>query len=135
MLSQNLVAHKIYGVPQTINTANYVYFQAFAELSALNGTEESTKDGLYKIVVGWRPIILCCRDFRANHDGRFADELLNLHRGQGLDLFWRDALFCPSEEEYIAMVNNSMFPVANPDVTLLIDPQRPGAYFAWQCGS
>jgi geranylgeranyl pyrophosphate synthase len=26
------VAHKIYGVPQTINTANYVYFLAMQEL-------------------------------------------------------------------------------------------------------
>ena len=37
----------------------------------------------------------------------FAAELLNLHRGQGLDLLWRDSLRCPSEEEYIAMVNDS----------------------------
>ena len=29
------VAHKIYGVPQTINSANYVYFLAFQELSRL----------------------------------------------------------------------------------------------------
>ena len=35
------------------------------------------------------------------------DEFLNLHRGQGLDLFWRDSLTCPTEEEYIDMVNNS----------------------------
>jgi geranylgeranyl diphosphate synthase type 3 len=37
----------------------------------------------------------------------FTAELLNLHRGQGLDLLWRDSLRCPSEEEYIAMVNDS----------------------------
>jgi geranylgeranyl diphosphate synthase, type III len=35
------------------------------------------------------------------------DELLNLHRGQGMDLLWRDSLTCPTEEEYIHMVNNS----------------------------
>jgi len=29
------VAHKIYGVPQTINSANYVYFLAFQELFKL----------------------------------------------------------------------------------------------------
>lgn len=29
------VAHKVYGVPQTINTANYVYFLAFQELLSL----------------------------------------------------------------------------------------------------
>ena len=29
------VAHKIYGIPQTINSANYVYFLAYQELFAL----------------------------------------------------------------------------------------------------
>jgi geranylgeranyl diphosphate synthase type 3 len=79
------VAHKIYGVPQTINTANYVYFQAMEELSALQDLADSPNDKLYKIIV---------------------DELMNLHRGQGLDLYWRDNLLCPTEEAYIAMVNN-----------------------------
>jgi len=35
------------------------------------------------------------------------DELLSLHRGQGLEILWRDSLECPSEEEYISMVNKS----------------------------
>lgn len=44
------VAHTIYGVPQTINTANYVYFQAVQELLQLQlkstiSNEEGT-DGL-----------------------------------------------------------------------------------------
>lgn len=30
-----LVAHKIFGVPATINCANYVYFLALAELSKI----------------------------------------------------------------------------------------------------
>jgi geranylgeranyl diphosphate synthase type 3 len=30
--TRNPVAHKIYGVPQTINAANYVYFLAYQEL-------------------------------------------------------------------------------------------------------
>jgi len=77
------VAHKIYGIPQVINTANYVYFQAFQEVSALQAS--SANYNLHAIVI---------------------DELLNLHRGQGLDLLWRDTLTCPSEKEYIAMVNN-----------------------------
>jgi geranylgeranyl diphosphate synthase type 3 len=34
-------------------------------------------------------------------------ELILLHRGQGLEIFWRDSLQCPTEEEYIEMVNNS----------------------------
>jgi hypothetical protein len=35
------------------------------------------------------------------------EELLFLHRGQGLDLLWRDSLQCPTEEEYIHMVRDS----------------------------
>lgn len=43
-----------------------------------------------------------------------AAELLSLHRGQGLELLWRDSLQCPTEEEYVSMVNNSQYlnPVA-----------------------
>ena len=37
-----LVAHKIYGVPQTINTANYVYFLAYKELFALRSDSPPT---------------------------------------------------------------------------------------------
>jgi geranylgeranyl diphosphate synthase type 3 len=35
------------------------------------------------------------------------EELLNLHRGQGMDLFWRDNLRCPTAEDYLEMVSNS----------------------------
>ena len=35
VLKGRTVAHKIYGIPQTINSANYVYFLAYQELFAL----------------------------------------------------------------------------------------------------
>lgn len=38
------VAHKVYGVPQTINTANYVYFLAFQELFALGRSLPTSED-------------------------------------------------------------------------------------------
>ncbi|QRW12838.1 farnesyl-diphosphate synthase [Ceratobasidium sp. AG-Ba] len=82
------VAHKIYGIPQTINTANYVYFLAYQELFKLRSKQEAsshTTNDLDRVVT---------------------EELLNLHRGQGLDLLWRDTLTCPTEREYIEMVNN-----------------------------
>ncbi|KAH2594826.1 hypothetical protein KXW93_002180 [Aspergillus fumigatus] len=53
------VAHSIFGIAQTINSANFAYFK-----------------------------------------------MLRLHRGQGLDLYWRDSLTCPTEEEYLEMVAN-----------------------------
>ncbi|KAJ4396249.1 geranylgeranyl pyrophosphate synthetase [Gnomoniopsis smithogilvyi] len=73
------VAHSLFGVPQTINSANYVYFYALEELQKLNNKEVITV---------------------------YAEELLNLHRGQGMDLFWRDTLTCPTEDEYLEMVGN-----------------------------
>jgi geranylgeranyl diphosphate synthase type 3 len=86
------VAHTIYGVPQTINTANYVYFQAIQELLKLQHTSSGDR-GKGK---GKEDLI-----------GLVTEELLNLHRGQGLDLFWRDSLVCPTEEEYVHMVLGS----------------------------
>ncbi|KAJ9156496.1 Geranylgeranyl pyrophosphate synthase-like protein [Pleurostoma richardsiae] len=73
------VAHSIFGVPQTINSANYVYFCALQELQKLRNSKAITV---------------------------FAEELLNLHRGQGMDLFWRDTLTCPTEDDYLEMVGN-----------------------------
>ncbi|KAI5836289.1 terpenoid synthase [Schizophyllum commune Tattone D] len=77
------VTHKIYGVPQTINTGNYVYFLAYRELLLLREPAEGVD--VEKLVT---------------------DELLSLHRGQGLELLWRDSLQCPTEDDYIDMVNN-----------------------------
>ena len=34
--------------------------------------------------------------------------MLALHRGQGMDIYWRCSLKCPSEEEYKDMVILSM---------------------------
>lgn len=73
------VAHGIFGTAQTINSANYVYFGALQELLKL-GNPEAIKI--------------------------YTDELCNLHRGQGMDLFWRDTLTCPSEDDYLEMVGN-----------------------------
>lgn len=73
------VAHNIFGVPQTINSANYVYFCALRELQKLNN-----------------PTAIDI----------FTEELVNLHRGQGMDLYWRDTLTCPTEDDYLEMVGN-----------------------------
>ncbi|OJJ62754.1 hypothetical protein ASPSYDRAFT_129558 [Aspergillus sydowii CBS 593.65] len=73
------VAHSIYGTAQTINSANYVYFLALQEVQKLKS-----------------PAAI----------NIYVQELLNLHRGQGMDLFWRDTLTCPSEDEYLEMVGN-----------------------------
>ncbi|XP_041363256.1 geranylgeranyl pyrophosphate synthase-like [Gigantopelta aegis] len=71
------VAHNIFGVPHTINSANYVYFLGLQKAQLLNHPDVN------KI---------------------FTEQLLDLHRGQGMDIYWRDANVCPTEEEYILMV-------------------------------
>ncbi|ETI24027.1 hypothetical protein G647_03396 [Cladophialophora carrionii CBS 160.54] len=74
------VAHNIFGTAQTINSANYVYFLALQELLHLDNKDEAMET--------------------------FTTELLNLHRGQGMDLYWRDTLTCPTEDDYLEMVQN-----------------------------
>eukprot|EP01116_Phalansterium_solitarium_P015444 TRINITY_DN3412_c0_g1_i1.p1 TRINITY_DN3412_c0_g1~~TRINITY_DN3412_c0_g1_i1.p1 ORF type:complete len:323 (+),score=103.54 TRINITY_DN3412_c0_g1_i1:93-1061(+) len=71
------VAHLIYGVPLTINSANYVYFAALRECAALGNPQAVSV---------------------------FTEELLALHHGQGFDIFWRDHSQCPTEDQYKQMV-------------------------------
>jgi geranylgeranyl pyrophosphate synthase len=73
------VAHSIFGVAQTFNSGNYVYFLALREIQKLNSP---------------RAIDI------------YVNALIQLHRGQGMDVFWRDSLICPTEEEYLDMVAN-----------------------------
>ncbi|KAI1820121.1 isoprenoid synthase domain-containing protein [Xylaria intraflava] len=74
------VAHNIFGVAQTINAGNYVYFVALKELQKLSNPMKAMD-------------IYCT-------------EMLYLHRGQGMDLYWRDTLTCPTENDYLEMVSN-----------------------------
>lgn len=102
------VAHKIYGVPQTINTANYVYFLVFSQIFAMADAGRSSK-GKGKAVSSDTSSFDALGDSHAEAQSMerlIVDELINLHRGQGMDLLWRDSLTCPTEEEYVDMVNN-----------------------------
>ncbi|XP_041364549.1 geranylgeranyl pyrophosphate synthase-like isoform X2 [Gigantopelta aegis] len=71
------VAHNIFGVPHTINSANYVYFLGLQKLQALNHPDVN------KI---------------------FTEQMLGLHQGQGMDIYWKNTNACPSEQEYMLMV-------------------------------
>jgi geranylgeranyl diphosphate synthase, type III len=92
------VAHSIYGIASTINCANYVYFLALEKCSKLNSPRAMNV---------------------------FIQELLNLHRGQGIcllsalmtddrvshgisgqDILWRDHYKCPTEDQYKQMVTD-----------------------------
>jgi len=69
------VAHKVYGVPSTINCANLVIFKALERCLALPGQPAAV----------------------------FNEQMLELHRGQGLEIHWRDTFTCPSVDAYKRM--------------------------------
>ena len=50
---------------------------------------------------------MCCRIFSP------PEQLLELHRGQGKDIYWRDSYICPTEEEYMEMVGQSRCIIAD----------------------
>lgn len=70
------VAHSIYGVASTINAANY------AMIYALEKTQQLGHPMATKV---------------------YTEQLLELHRGQGIEIYWRDNFQCPSEDEYKEM--------------------------------
>ncbi|KAH7910040.1 isoprenoid synthase domain-containing protein [Hygrophoropsis aurantiaca] len=107
------VAHKIYGIPQTINTANYVYFIAYHELASLRPSTRSHSRASSGSSDSGSSTTLCEKAelperLIPDHDLDLVvtEELLALHRGQGLDILWRDCLRCPTEDEYIGMVKD-----------------------------
>lgn len=73
------VAHSIFGTAQAMNSGNYVYFLALREVQKLHNPKAISI---------------------------YVDSLIDLHRGQGMELFWRDSLMCPTEEQYLDMVAN-----------------------------
>lgn len=76
------VAHLVYGTPITINSTNYYYFIA-----------------LNKLVQNFPPD-------RVHHMVKiYSEQMLRLHEGQGMDIYWRDAQLCPTIEQYMKMIN------------------------------
>ncbi|XP_023934635.2 terpene synthase-like [Bicyclus anynana] len=69
-------AHCVFGVPLTVNTSLHVMFLVLQRMleSGLKATEI------------------------------FSDDFLEVIRGQGIDIYWRDNFICPTEEEYKDML-------------------------------
>lgn len=90
-------AHTKYGVPLTINSGNLMYFVALQRAI----TE------LPKLKEGPNVAVTECAANKI-----LVDEMLNLHQGQGLDIYWRDSFRhiwrtqLPSVEDYLSMVMN-----------------------------
>ncbi|XP_076171971.1 terpene synthase-like [Ptiloglossa arizonensis] len=70
------VAHNIYGIAGTINAANYSLLVALEKVFALHHSES------VKV---------------------YGEQLKELHKGQGLEIYWRDNYICPSETAYKKM--------------------------------
>lgn len=78
-------AYLTYGLDTAINAGSWLYFEAASCIDRVNTSEEN-KLLLYRT---------------------YALELRRLHLGQAMDIAWhRDASFCPTAAEYIAMVRN-----------------------------
>lgn len=121
-------AHTVFGIPHTINTSGYVYFLAYKELFKLRPEMDldidigpstasrhppSSSPTSKQLAPADQSTITASPSSGsstprprkdAELDRLVTEEMLALHRGQGLEIFWRDSLTCPSEEEYIKMV-------------------------------
>ena len=72
--------HRIFGTVQSINAGNYTYFLAQTEPLHLDDPSQA----------------ICIHN----------KEMLNLHRRQGIELFWRDSMTVPTEDECLLMSSN-----------------------------
>jgi geranylgeranyl diphosphate synthase type 3 len=79
-------AHTVYGLPSTINAANYLLLICLKKTQDINYPEAMR---------------LCIEQF------------LKLYHGQGMEIYWRDNYTCPTVEEYQDMARNSKYGVRN----------------------
>ena len=73
-------AHAVYGIPSTINAANYIHFEGLNRVQSLNQPDA---------------MALC------------TGHLLELYHGQGMEIYWRDNHTCPSVKEYKEIAKKS----------------------------
>lgn len=70
-------AHTVYGIPLTINTANYAYFICLSKAIQLDAYQAANI---------------------------YSEQLLDLHKGQGMEIWFRDNFVCPNEVQYKELV-------------------------------
>jgi len=68
-----------FGLPLTINAANMVYFVALEKVLKLNNPRATQI---------------------------FSEEMINLHKGQGMDIYWREKVECPTMNQYKRTISN-----------------------------
>ncbi len=93
--------HTVFGAMQTINSAGYRFLDALNEVRKLHGEK------CMAAFCGMKSLALVPgRRLRWLAD-RKKDELRDLYVGQSFDLAWTCNLDCPTEEEYLAMIDGS----------------------------
>lgn len=91
-------AHVKFGVPLTINCANTMYFVAMQVAQTQLSDAYALENPLHSL-----------ENFRSATLRILISEMLNLHKGQGQDIYWRDFLDrtnLPLLEDYIDMVKH-----------------------------
>lgn len=95
------VAHSIYGVASTINAANYALFLALEKVQQLGHPEASWFHPHSSNLINNQYV--CCLYMVWQATKVYTEQLLELHRGQGMEIYWRDSFTCPSESDYKLM--------------------------------
>lgn len=74
--------HNIYGIDLAVNTGNAMYFLPMLSIIEDDTLDLPTKNALYETVF---------------------EEMIKIHMGQGLDIFWHRGNKVPTENEYLQM--------------------------------
>jgi len=103
-------AHLVYGVPLSINAANYMYFEVLGDLMELKNPEDITI---------------------------FTEQMLILHHGQGMDLYWRDHHEFKESEDIISIQNeeidfSSQFPKEEDYMDIIVKKTSGQFVFAFR---
>jgi geranylgeranyl diphosphate synthase, type III len=77
-------AYLRFGTPLTLNAANWKYFDALSDLLHM---PNATRTQIVRIT------------------SVYCEEMRRAHRGQAMDIYWRDHSECPSEDAYVDMVS------------------------------
>lgn len=84
--------HAVFGLAQSLNSSTYLFVQSLAEVHS---------------------------HFDAHTHAAFIEILQRMHVGQGYDLFWSFHSHCPSEQEYLEMVDGKTGAMFELVVTLM----------------
>jgi geranylgeranyl diphosphate synthase type 3 len=79
-------AHTVYGLPSTINAANYIFLICLNKMQDIHFPEAMR---------------LC------------TEQILKGYQGQGMEIYWRDNYTCPTVEEYQDIAKKSKYRVKN----------------------